>query len=112
MLGISSRITCIRVVCVRLSIHFCFCQHTPTERIELLNHIIRIFMDYSSNRLPILRDVDVHKLEEVTRQWFDDKEESMNAKKEVYLNELFRIIKKEEKYRRGDIGKFPASPLS
>lgn len=41
--------------------------------------------------------------------WF--KKKPNNAEKKPFLNELFRILAMEERYQRGELGKFPFSPL-
>jgi hypothetical protein len=52
--------------------------------------------------------LNVKKLEEVTMEamsnWFNDKEHPENAQKKLYLKEIFKIAKAEERYKNGEIG--------
>ncbi|OBT49732.1 hypothetical protein VE04_09678, partial [Pseudogymnoascus sp. 24MN13] len=54
-----------------------------------------------------VRGVAVAKLEEVTREamatWFADREKPKNAEKRGFLTQLFRVLYKEERYRRGEL---------
>jgi hypothetical protein len=53
--------------------------------------------------------LNVKKLEEATMEsmsnWFNDKEHPENAAKRVYLKEIFKVAKAEERYKNGEIGK-------
>jgi hypothetical protein len=58
----------------------------------------------------------VRKLEEVTNEamsiWFGDTEHPENKNKKVYLKEIFRVAKLEERYLNGEVGKHKAyTPL-
>lgn len=53
--------------------------------------------------------LNVRKLEEVTMEalsnWFNDKDHPDNAQKKVYLKEIFKVAKAQERYKDGAIGK-------
>lgn len=48
------------------------------------------------------------KLEEVTMEamsnWFNDKEHAENAQKRIFLKEIFKVAKAQERYKNGEIG--------
>ncbi|OBT43050.1 hypothetical protein VE00_07327 [Pseudogymnoascus sp. WSF 3629] len=77
------------------------------ERIILLMHILGLIVNQDSNSVARQRRVDVAKLEEVTREamatWFADREKPKNAEKRGFLTQLFRVLYKEERYRRGEL---------
>ncbi|KFY30587.1 hypothetical protein V493_01814 [Pseudogymnoascus sp. VKM F-4281 (FW-2241)] len=77
------------------------------ERIILLMHIIGLIVSQERNSPAQQRKVDVAKLEEVTREamatWFADREKPKNAEKRGFLTQLFRVLYKEERYRRGEL---------
>lgn len=54
--------------------------------------------------------LNVKKLEEVTMEamsnFFNDKEHPENAQKRVFLKEIFKVAKAQERYKNGEIGKF------
>ncbi|OBT60299.1 hypothetical protein VE03_10272 [Pseudogymnoascus sp. 23342-1-I1] len=78
-----------------------------TERIILLIHIMGLIVDQNPQGPATQRGLDVAKLEEVTREamasWFADKEKPKNAGKRGFLAQLFRVLYKEESYRRGKL---------
>jgi hypothetical protein len=53
-------------------------------------------------------NLNVKKLEEITTDalsgLFADKESPANAKKRPFLNEIFRVAKQEERFKKEDIG--------
>ncbi|ELR02351.1 hypothetical protein VC83_07779 [Pseudogymnoascus destructans] len=77
------------------------------ERIILLMHILGLIINQDPTSVARQRGVDVAKLEEVTREamatWFADREKPKNAEKRGYLTQLFRVLYKEERYRRGEL---------
>ena len=52
--------------------------------------------------------LNVKKLEEVTMEamsnFFNDKDHPENAQKRVYLKEIFKVAKQQEKFKNGEIG--------
>jgi hypothetical protein len=52
--------------------------------------------------------LNIRKLEEATMgsmsNWFNDKEHPENAAKQVFLEEIFKVSKAEERYNNGEIG--------
>jgi len=54
-------------------------------------------------------NLNVQKLEDATTEamsaFFSDKENKANAKKKPYLDEIFKVAKHEERYKRNEIGK-------
>ncbi|KFY43471.1 hypothetical protein V495_03917 [Pseudogymnoascus sp. VKM F-4514 (FW-929)] len=77
------------------------------ERIILLMHILGIIVNQDPDGVAKHRGIDVAKLEEVTREamatWFADREKPKNAEKRGFLTQLFRVLYKEERYRRGEL---------
>ncbi|KAL5346625.1 hypothetical protein ACLOAV_008332 [Pseudogymnoascus australis] len=75
------------------------------ERIILLMHIIGLVVSQDRNSPAQQRKVGVAKLEEVTREamatWFAEKPQ--NAKKRSFVTQIFRVLHKEERYRRGEL---------
>jgi hypothetical protein len=55
--------------------------------------------------------LNIRKLEEATMgsmsNWFNDKEHPENAAKQVFLEEIFKVAKAEERYNNGEIGIIP-----
>jgi hypothetical protein len=53
--------------------------------------------------------LNIRKLEETTMEsmanWFSDKEHPENAAKKVFLKEIFKVAKAEERYKNGEISK-------
>lgn len=51
----------------------------------------------------------MQKLEEVTNEamstWFADAEHPENKQKKVYLKEIFKVAKLEQRYLNGEVGK-------
>lgn len=78
-----------------------------SERIILLMHILGIIVNQDPNSVAKHRGIDVAKLEEVTREamamWFADRKKPKNAEKRGFLTQLFRVLYKEERYRRGEL---------
>ncbi|OBT63278.1 hypothetical protein VE03_07925 [Pseudogymnoascus sp. 23342-1-I1] len=77
------------------------------ERIILLMHIIDLVVSQDPASPAHQRNITVAKLEEVTREamasWFADREKPKNAEKRKFLAQLFRVLYKEERYRRGEL---------
>ncbi|KAF6836946.1 hypothetical protein CMUS01_05212 [Colletotrichum musicola] len=82
------------------------------ERVHLLCHILRMIVEPPEKQHPsILKmNLNVQKLEDATTEamsaFFSDKENKANAKKKPYLDEIFKVAKGEERYKRGEIGKY------
>jgi hypothetical protein len=82
-----------------------------TERVYLLNHILRMIVEPNAKQHPDIQklNLNVKKLEEATYEalsgFFSDKENPNNSKKKPYLKEIFYIAKSEEKFKNGEIGK-------
>ena len=70
-------------------------------------HIIGLIVSQDPSGPARQRNIDVAKLEEVTREamatWFADREKPKNAEKRGFLTQLFRVLYKEERYRRGEL---------
>lgn len=70
-------------------------------------HILGLIVSQDPNGPAAHRNIDVAKLEEVTREamatWFADREKPKNAEKRCFLTQLFRVLYKEERYRRGEL---------
>jgi hypothetical protein len=53
--------------------------------------------------------LNVKLLEEATMEslsvWFNDKDHPENGKKKVFLKEIFKVAKMQERYKNGEIGK-------
>ncbi|KAL5351962.1 hypothetical protein ACLOAV_003825 [Pseudogymnoascus australis] len=77
------------------------------ERIILLMHILGLVVSQDRNGPAFQRNIDVAKLEEVSYEamaaWFTDREKPKNAQKKRFLKQLFRVLYKEERYRRGEL---------
>lgn len=60
-------------------------------------------------------NLNVKKLEEITIEalsgFFADKESPANAKKRPFLNEIFRVAKQEERFKKEEIGMAQISKL-
>lgn len=54
--------------------------------------------------------LNVQKLEEITIEalsgFFADKDNPANAKKRPFLNEIFKVAKQEERFKKEEIGKY------
>lgn len=54
--------------------------------------------------------LNVKKLEEITIEalsgFFADKDIPANAKKRPFLNEIFKVAKQEERFKKGEIGRY------
>lgn len=70
----------------------------------MLVHILRIqhVSEYGKEHVNIKALQD--KTKEAMLTWFNDKPE--NKAKSKYLDEIFKVARAEERYRRGEIGKF------
>ncbi|KAF9874043.1 ydr124wp-like protein [Colletotrichum karsti] len=79
------------------------------ERVHLLCHILRMIVEPQENQhAAILKmNLNVQKLEDATTEamsaFFSDKENKANAKKKPYLDEIFKVAKQEERFKRGEI---------
>ncbi|KAK7428906.1 hypothetical protein QQZ08_004520 [Neonectria magnoliae] len=79
------------------------------ERVHLLNHILRMIVEPKNRQHPDIQklNLSVRKLEEITTEalsaFFTDKENPSNAKKRPYLNEIFKVARQEERYKREEI---------
>ncbi|KAH8879732.1 hypothetical protein GQ53DRAFT_853325 [Thozetella sp. PMI_491] len=80
------------------------------ERIHLLIHILRLVVEPNNNQHSAIRylNLNIGKLEEVTMEclnsFFADKENPKNSQKKLYLKEIFKVAKFEERYKNGEIG--------
>src|ERR1700716_3059137 len=77
-------------------------------RVCLLVHILDVIMDGNRNdKSDYQETVTIKKLEEYTWEntaaWFNDKD-GKNASKRVFLKDIFRVAKMEERYRKGELG--------
>jgi hypothetical protein len=81
------------------------------ERIRLLVHILRMLVEPREKQCVTVQKLglNIRKLEETTMEsmayWFSDKEHPENAAKKVFLKEIFKVAKAEERYKNGEIGK-------
>jgi hypothetical protein len=88
-----------------------------TERVYLLNHLLRLVMDppQQQNAEISKLNLSVSKLEEVTADamapFYSDSQNPTNASKKQYLDELFRVAKMEERYKRGECGEWWSNVL-
>ncbi|KAI8199517.1 hypothetical protein KHU50_007626 [Colletotrichum sp. SAR 10_65] len=79
------------------------------ERVHLLCHILRMIVEPPENQHPAIlkMNLNVQKLEDATTEamsaFFSDKENKANAKKKPYLDEIFKVAKHEERYKRNEI---------
>ncbi|KAI6767253.1 hypothetical protein HG530_005262 [Fusarium avenaceum] len=79
------------------------------ERVHLLNHILRMIVEPNNRQHPDIQklNLNVKKLEEITIEalsgFFADKESPANAKKRPFLNEIFRVAKQEERFKKEEI---------
>nr|XP_036584700.1 DUF2841 domain-containing protein [Colletotrichum truncatum]KAF6794350.1 DUF2841 domain-containing protein [Colletotrichum truncatum] len=79
------------------------------ERVHLLCHILRMIVEPPEKQHPAIlkMNLNVQKLEDATTEamsaFFSDKENKANAKKKPYLDEIFKVAKGEERYKRGEI---------
>lgn len=88
------------------------------ERIRLLVHILRMIIEPKEKQHPTVQKLglDVQMLEEATMEsmsnWFNDKEHPENAAKKVFLKEIFKVARAQERYKNGEIGKVarPSAP--
>jgi hypothetical protein len=79
------------------------------ERLRLLVHILRMIIEPRNSQCATVQKLglNVEKLEQVTNEsmknWF--KENPDNAAKKVYLKEIFRVARLEERYKNGEVGR-------
>lgn len=79
------------------------------ERVSLLIHILQLVVQPNHNQHPDIQklDLNVTKLEEATTEalsaFFLDKENPGNAKRKVYLKEIFKVAKAQERYLNGEV---------
>ncbi|KAF4472314.1 hypothetical protein FALBO_786 [Fusarium albosuccineum] len=79
------------------------------ERVHLLNHILRMIVEPNNKQHPDIQklNLNVKKLEEITIEalsgFFADKENPANARKRPYLNEIFKVAKQEERFKKEEI---------
>ncbi|GAB1320249.1 hypothetical protein MFIFM68171_10459 [Madurella fahalii] len=78
------------------------------ERVHLLVHILKLVVEPHEKQHPDIQKVDVNvaKLECITMEqlstWFADRNTN-NARKKPILQEIFKVAKMEEKYKRNEI---------
>ena len=81
------------------------------ERVHLLAHILRLVVEPSSKQHPEVQKsgLSVSKLEEVTTEalssFFADANNPANMQKRPFLQEIFKVARKEERYLNGEIGR-------
>lgn len=81
-----------------------------TERIYLLNHILQLIVQPNHKQHPDIQKLklNVAKLEEATAEalssFFLDKENPGNARRKVYLKEIFKVAKAQERFLNGEVG--------
>ncbi|CAF3586605.1 unnamed protein product [Fusarium graminearum] len=79
------------------------------ERVHLLNHILRMIVEPNQRQHPDIQKLklNVQKLEEITIEalsgFFADKDNPANAKKRPFLNEIFKVAKQEERFKKEEI---------
>ncbi|KAI0024971.1 hypothetical protein F4780DRAFT_486666 [Xylariomycetidae sp. FL0641] len=79
------------------------------ERCILLNHILKMIIEPNHKQPPSIQrlQLNVATLEEVTMEalsaFFADRESPSNAMKKPYLKEIFRVAKREEGYKNGEL---------
>ncbi|KAF7852433.1 hypothetical protein EAF04_010973 [Stromatinia cepivora] len=79
------------------------------ERIRLLVHILKMIVEPYHKQCPAVQklNLNVKKLEEVTMEgmsnWFNDKDHPENAAKKPFLKEIFKVARREEQYKNGEI---------
>lgn len=87
------------------------------ERIALLVHILRMIVQPPAKQHPSVQKValTVQKLEEVTNEamstWFADAEHPENKQKKVYLKEIFKVAKLEQRYLNGEVDHTTTVPI-
>uniref|UniRef100_L7IX25 Subtelomeric hrmA-associated cluster protein AFUB-079030/YDR124W-like helical bundle domain-containing protein n=1 Tax=Pyricularia oryzae (strain P131) TaxID=1143193 RepID=L7IX25_PYRO1 len=80
-----------------------------TERIYLLNHILQLIVQPNHKQHPDIQKLklNVAKLEEATAEalssFFLDKENPGNARRKVYLKEIFKVAKAQERFLNGEV---------
>jgi hypothetical protein len=86
-----------------------------TERVHLLNHILGMIVEPNENQHPDIRklNLSVKKLEECTHEALSGffAESNANASKKQYLNEIFRVARQQERFKKGEIGTFCYPPF-
>ncbi|RAL63369.1 hypothetical protein DID88_003792 [Monilinia fructigena] len=79
------------------------------ERIRLLVHILKMIVEpYHKQCLAVQKlNLNIKKLEEVTMEamsnWFTEKDHPENSAKKPFLREIFKVARKEEQYKNGEI---------
>lgn len=79
------------------------------ERIRLLVHILKMIVEPPMKQCATVQKLglNVKKLEEVTMEamsnFFGDKDHPENAQKKVYLKEIFKVARNQERYKAGEI---------
>ncbi|KAI9645822.1 hypothetical protein NHQ30_005257 [Ciborinia camelliae] len=79
------------------------------ERIRLLVHILKMIVEPHHKQCPAVQKLglNVKKLEEVTMEvmsnWFTEKDHPENSAKKPFLKEIFKVARKEEQYKNGEI---------
>lgn len=82
------------------------------ERIHLLVHILKMIIEPYHKQCPTVQKLglNVKKLEEVTMEamstWFADKDRPENLAKKPFLKEIFKVAKKQERYKNGELSKW------
>jgi len=76
-------------------------------RVELLVHILDVVMDQERKKTPDQKKITIKGLETYTwaetARWFNG-ENGKNHNKRIFLEEIFRVAKMEERYRKGELG--------
>jgi hypothetical protein len=76
-------------------------------RVELLVHMLDVVMDQERKKTPeqkkiTIKDLEIYTWAETAR-WFNG-ENGKNQNKRIFLEEIFRVAKMEERYRKGELG--------
>ena len=77
-------------------------------------HILDVIMDQERKKTPEQKEITIKRLEAYTWAetacWFNGENEK-NQNKRIFLREIFRVAKMEERYRKGELGML-AKPLA
>ena len=77
---------------------------------QLLVHILLMIVEPYSNQHSAVQkqNLNVKRLEEaaneVMMKWFNDPDHEDNASKKVFLKEIFKVARQQERYKNGEIG--------
>ncbi|QSZ30544.1 hypothetical protein DSL72_000098 [Monilinia vaccinii-corymbosi] len=79
------------------------------ERIRLLVHMLKMIVEPYHKQCQAVQklNLNVKKLEEVTMEamsnWFNEKDRPQNSAKKPFLREIFKVARREEQYKNGEI---------